>query len=347
MTIREIDPLRDPRWPELVRRHPAASVFHTVGWLKALKQTYGYEPSVLTACAATDTLTNGLVFCRVNSWATGRRLVSLPFSDHCELLADDVEAVGRLASALAQKSRSEDARYMELRPVSALQGLQPSTACSQKFYLHRLDLRPGLNAVNARFHRDCIQRKIRRAEREALTVTEGRTTEILNQFYRLVVHTRRRQGLPPQPMKWFKTLAECLGPGLTIRIASKNDQPIAGILTLQHNHSVVYKYGASDERFHNLGGMPFLFWRAIQDAIASGLGQLDLGRSDQDNLGLIAFKDHLGAERILLSYYRSPEELSKPRSEAPWYTGLANRVLSHVPDACLRTMGSLVYRHLA
>ena len=60
-------------------------------------------------------------------------------------------------------------------------------------------------------------------------------------------------------------------------------------------------------RITRLGGMPFLFWRLIQDARARGFAELDLGRSDVDQPGLIAFKDHLGATRSTLTYYRYPK----------------------------------------
>ena len=83
-----IQPLTDPRWAELVKRHPRSSVFHTREWLEALHRTYGYEPVAMTTCSP-DALTNAVVFCRVESRLTGRRLVSLPFSDHCELLVED------------------------------------------------------------------------------------------------------------------------------------------------------------------------------------------------------------------------------------------------------------------
>jgi hypothetical protein len=46
--INEIDPVRDPRWAQLVMRHHDASLFHTVEWLEALRRTYGYEQLVLT-----------------------------------------------------------------------------------------------------------------------------------------------------------------------------------------------------------------------------------------------------------------------------------------------------------
>src|ERR1700758_4552655 len=91
MRFFQIDPIQDVRWADLVARHPMASVFHTVGWLKTLRRTYGYEPVGFTTSSPSGALKNGLVFCRVNSWLTGRRLVSLPFSDHCEPLCDSVQ----------------------------------------------------------------------------------------------------------------------------------------------------------------------------------------------------------------------------------------------------------------
>jgi hypothetical protein len=45
--LREIDPIRDRGWTDLIERHPRASIFHTAGWLDALRRTYGYEPVVL------------------------------------------------------------------------------------------------------------------------------------------------------------------------------------------------------------------------------------------------------------------------------------------------------------
>ena len=89
ITAHEIDPLTDPRWDRFLQQHPRASVFHSTPWLEALRRTYGYRPVAYTTSAPHEDLENGLVFCRVESWLTGRRLVSLPFSDSCELLVDD------------------------------------------------------------------------------------------------------------------------------------------------------------------------------------------------------------------------------------------------------------------
>ena len=77
--VYEVDPLEDPRWQSLVERHPQASIFHHVGWLHALNRTYGYEPVVFTASPPTSDLEHGMLFCRIRSWVTGNRIVSLPF----------------------------------------------------------------------------------------------------------------------------------------------------------------------------------------------------------------------------------------------------------------------------
>src|ERR1700674_241455 len=42
--VHALDPLNDPRWSALIAEHPRASVFHTRGWLEALRRTYGFKP---------------------------------------------------------------------------------------------------------------------------------------------------------------------------------------------------------------------------------------------------------------------------------------------------------------
>jgi lipid II:glycine glycyltransferase (peptidoglycan interpeptide bridge formation enzyme) len=164
-------------------------------------------------------------------------------------------------------------------------------------------------------------------------------------FYGLLLRTRKRHQLFPQPRAWFRNLVECIGDKLEIRLVRKNRVPIAGILTLRHGPSVVYKYGCSDERFHNLGGIPFLFWKLVENSKASGAEKIDFGRTDLDNAGLIAFKDRLGTSRKLLTYYRYTNARKR---------GLANlrdsravrQFFSFLPDAISSAAGRVLYRHL-
>src|SRR5437660_378331 len=113
----QLDPTTDARWAELVERHPRATVFHTVAWLRALQRTYGYEPVAFTTSSPTGDLKNVLVFCHINSWLTGSRLVSLPFSDHCEPLCDSDEDMNFLIRYLQTSLEHEKWKYLEIRPI--------------------------------------------------------------------------------------------------------------------------------------------------------------------------------------------------------------------------------------
>lgn len=348
--VYEINPIEDARWNTLALRHPRASVFHSPQWLAALRVTYGFQPVALSTTPAGKELENGFVFCHVNSWLTGKRLVSLPFSDHCDILAGDAPTINDLLAGGVARLRETNCRYLEIRPIRAMVS-NGSTSCSTASYcLHRLDLRLSQDAIFNNCHKDSTQRKIRRAEREHLVYEEGRCARMLDAFYSLMVLTRRRHQLPPQPVEWFRNLIESFGEALKIRVAFKSGLAIASILTLRHKNSLVYKYGCSDSRFHNLGSMHLLFWRAIEDAKSEGLETLDLGRSDMDTPGLIQFKDRWGAERSTLVYTRFQPPGSAESQSA--FGGdsqkqrLMREIVSRLPDRALRLSGSILYKHM-
>jgi len=344
-SAREIDPIHDPGWRDFIEWHPRASIFHTPGWLEALRRTYGYRPLVLTTSRHSQEVTNGVVFCRVSSWLTGTRIVSLPFSDHCEPLVDGDEALRSILAAVSGDSGRNGRVYVEMRPLEMDMASFAGFSKSQSFCVHRLDLGLGLPDIFGGFHKDCVRRKIRRAEREGLSYEAGRSPELVEKFYRLLVLTRRRQLLLPQPLAWFKNLVACLGERLKIHVVSRQGQSVASILTLTHKSTIVYKYGCSDKQFSNLGGTQMIFWKMIQDAKRIGLQQLDMGRSDWNNLGLVRFKDRWGAARSNLSYWRYGAARA-PRAEACWNSRIVRSVFGHAPGGFLTTTGALMYRHM-
>ena len=263
-----LDPLADPRWIDFLERHPRASVFHSRGWLEALRRTYGYEPIVLTTTER-GPLANGLALCRVRSWMS-RRLVSLPFSDHCDPLVDRPDDLSAMLEFLRGEVEGGRYRSFELRPLSGVgrpfPGLsevegrgaeavgRPFPVLSERheptrvegrvaegasFCLHTLDLTPPAEQIFDGFHPSCTRRAIRRGEREGLSYEAGTSDRLVSSFYGLLRQTRRRHGLPPPPISWFRNLAACLGDGLAVHLANKDGLPIAGILTLSFKKTMV------------------------------------------------------------------------------------------------------------
>ena len=108
---------------------------------------------------------------------------------------------------------------------------------------------------------------------------------------------------------------------------------------------MVYKYGGSNTRFNNLGATPMLFWRAIKEAKDAGMEELDLGRSDFDNPGLITFKERWLAASFTLTTWRVPIFIASPSYEH-LKVRLAKQMCAWLPEAVLTLAGRLLYRHI-
>lgn len=345
-----IEPLSDPRWERFLQGHPRASLFHSSAWLKALSRTYGYQPIAYTTSPAGEDLDNAIVFCRVESWLTGRRLVSLPFSDHCEPLVDTEQDLAALTAAVEEESRGKHWRYVEIRPLEQSGINTPLRRDAVKYAFHQLDLGPDLGTLFRNFHKSSTQRKIHRAERENLTYREGSTDVLLDHFYRLLKVTRKRHHLPPQPRNWFANLMDGFGDALKLRVAFKDGQAIAAIMTIRYKDTLVYKYGGCDSRFNNMGCMHLLLWKAIQDAKACGLHVFDFGRTDADQSGLITFKSRWGATQSVLTYSRfSVSDDSTHLFDLPtgkWKSKTTKFVMAHLPSGFLARIGQHMYGHI-
>jgi len=344
LKVYTIDPLRDARWEELVGRHESSSVFHSVPWLEAIRRTYGYTPVVYTTSPPSVPLSNGVVFCQIRSWLTGRRMVSLPFSDHCEPLLDGPDGTAAIVEELRKTAEAGKWKYVELRPTSEMSSLE-GTIKSPFCYLHMLDLSPTEAEIFRRTHKTSIQQRVRRAERDGIEYESGNSERLLQEFYRLLMLTRRRHQIPPQPIEWFRNLTESLGNRLQIRVASQKGIGIASIMTLLHRDVLVYKYGCSDERFSSAGATPFLMWKAIVEAKAAGATRMDFGRSDADNQGLVEFKTRWGAVPSQLTYVRWSRGKGE-QATAHSSSGILKRLFAVMPDSLLQTTGRILYRHV-
>lgn len=345
-----LDPLRDLRWERFLAAHPRASMFHSSSWLAALRKTYGYECAAYTTARPGAELENAIVFAKVESWLTGRRLVSLPFSDHSEPLVDWEDDAQALESAVREEFERDGWDYIEIRPLRSFPFMKGLRSTQLNYSYHVLDLAPETNAIFENFHKSSTQRKIRRAEREGLTYREGSSEEFVDEFYRLFLLTRRRHQLPPQPKMWFQNLVESFGDALKIRLALKGGKPVAAILTIGFKDTLSYKYGACDARFNNLGCMHMLLWNAIREAKASGLRYFDFGRSNAGQESLITFKNRWGAAQSRVTYVRyGLSERSTnlfDLSAAQWKADTTKWVVSHLPSRMVSKIGELLYGHI-
>ena len=82
VTLEIFNPLDCAWWDELLRNSPGAGFFHSSPWARVLHEAYGYEPCYLASVE--DSRFTALLPCmEVRSPITGKRGVSLPFTDYC------------------------------------------------------------------------------------------------------------------------------------------------------------------------------------------------------------------------------------------------------------------------
>jgi CelD/BcsL family acetyltransferase involved in cellulose biosynthesis len=337
--------LTDPCWGDFIAKHPEATPFHHPDWARLVAGCYGFRAFALATHDATGAIRAGLPVVEVRHLGGGPKWVSLPYTDFCPPLASAREEQEELAAALRRASCAAGVRQVEVRGPLPGGSVTGATALRHVLALCR---DPG--EVHAGFHRSQVQRNIRRAEREELTVRQAiRPEDLTGTFYRLHLRTRRRQGVPVQPRRFFRLLWEnVISTGLgSVLIVETPDRPIAAAVFLAWNGTVIYKFGASDASAWSLRPNHLLFWHAIRGACEHGDRWFDFGRTDVGQEGLRTFKLSWGAAEEPLIY----QTLGGKPEPASTGEGVATRVLGpvirHGPLLLCRAVGETLYRYVA
>lgn len=343
--VRMIDPRLEPRWDAFAEAHPAASVFHTAAWCRVLADTYNFRPMYVAAFDDEGEIRAAVPLMLVDSWLTSRRLVGLPFSDLCTPLVSD-ESYGLAALQVAQAQvDAVGASVLEMRGRGGVDAPALGFHNGTNFLRHVIPLHASENTMKARLH-DSARRAIKKAEREGITVREATDIESMREFYRLMVLTRRKHGLLPQPWRFFRNLHKHLfetGAGRLL-LAEYNGRVIAGDLLLRFRDELVYKFNASDPAFLHLRPNNLLLWQAMVTGGAAGCKSLDLGRCDLENDGLRRFKLLWGSEEETLSYYYYPSNKGPSGLLSARYTRSALALfVKFAPTMALQGMGTALY----
>jgi CelD/BcsL family acetyltransferase involved in cellulose biosynthesis len=340
VTILAID---DSRWRRFVSQHPRALPFHQPEWASLVADCYGFRAFAATIEDERGAIRAGLPVVEVRHLLGRRRWVSLPFTDYCPPLAADDPAERALADGLRRAAR--DARISSVEVRAALDGIP----LREPALRHVLALDPDPAVVYRRFHPSQVQRSIRRAEREGLTVRRSaEPRDLLRTFYDLHLSTRRRQGVPIQPRRFFRLIASRLltGGAGWVDVVEAAGRPVAAALFLAGNGTVIYKFGASDEAAWPMRPNHLLFWHAIRVACEEGYGSLDFGRTDAGHDSLAAFKRSWGAREEPLTY-SSLGESPPPEAGHGSAARVLGQVIQHSPGFVCRAAGELLYRYVA
>jgi hypothetical protein len=343
MQLSIINPLNYPNWDNMVLSTDNYSFFHTSHWARVLSESYGYQP--LYFVKIVDGKLNMLFpFMEIKSILTGKRGVSLPFTDYCEPIIPQKTNFQDAMCYLIEYAKKAGWKYMEMRANGSLfNGTPPSSF----YYGHILDLSQGIERIFPNL-RDSTRRNIRKAEREGIKVTIGNSLEYVSEFFRLNCLTRKTHGLPPQPFSFFKSIhAHVISCNHGIIVLSSHKGTfVSGAVYFHFGEKAFYKYGASDRGYQSLRPNNLVMWEAIKHYAQKGYKALCFGRTEPENSGLRQFKTGWNTKEHIISYYKynlSTESFVEISSKEK---GLHNIIFSHMPLPLLKMSGALLYKHM-
>ena len=351
--IELIEQIDDAQWDEFVARHERGWLTHTTSWQDALETSFGHIQGQRFAVVDSKDgeILAGIPVYTVNSFLTGKRMVSIPFATMCDPLTTSQNYLEMLIKHIIGMQNQQRCRYLELRSSFANEGLKNTQLTEHLFFVqHYLKLDVPPEALFKTFHRTCTRQRINRAKKSDLQLLRGESERELKIFYTLYTAARKRLALPPMPYHFLRNLWSTFAPKnqIEVLVALKDQVPIAAIITFTFNRRVSIEFAASDDHYWKVSPNHFLFWEAIQSAHAQGAEVVDFGRTSPNNASLMDFKRRWGTQTAVMpQYYYPAERVPQPEDEG---MSLQHKLVQYLcrkaPISMLPTIGKFCYRHL-
>jgi hypothetical protein len=329
-----------------------ASLYYSRAWLDLITTLYGHRIIPLLTTNQVGQVTGFLPLCLIRSPLTGRRLVALPYSDYCPLLASDDNTANELITRAIDLAHQYKVRYLELRAG-------PNEALAKRTDLVETDLcvRPLLSLpadsdVAWSRLRKPVQQQINKSRKLGVQVRIAQRREEVAHYYRLHLQTySKKHGVPAQPAQFFYSLWDSFAANGTMQLllAEYQGQTIAGmIIIVSGNKAVKCAYGASDKRYLYLAPNNLLMWTAITWGCEHDYRVLDMGRTARTNEGLMEYKRRWGAVPEPLPYYTyyptATEQVGTSGQSRKMY--FFSNCWKHLPVAITGPLGGCLYRHM-
>ena len=333
-----------------IEQQATDAFYYSQDWFDLITRLYGYSVIPLTVTNADGKITGFLPLCSMQSVLTGSRLVALPFSDHCPLLAVDEASANALIAQAIHLAQQRKVRYLELRTgINDVIAGRSELIEGNLYVTWLLPLATDPDRMWSGLRKP-VQRQIRKSEGLGVKIRLAQRREDIEYYYRLHLQTRcKKHGMPSQPRCYFYWLWDAFAArgAMKLLLAEYEERVIAGMILLASGTTIRYAYGASDESYLNLAPNNLLLWTAIKLGCTESYRTFDLGRTARDNEGLMEFKRRWGATQEPLPYYYYPSMAGlASTSETSWKFRLLTSYWKRLPVRVAGPLGGSLYKHL-
>jgi hypothetical protein len=338
-----VNPIKYPRWDELLLTHPDRSIFHTTDWARVLVDSYGFTPHYFLSLEG-DKIAVAVPVMEIRNFVAGKRGVSLPFSDYCDPLLLDDRSILEVLDKTFSYGKERGWTSLEIRTRKVLSDVIPPPG----FYFHHdLDISLGEKNLFSQF-RGSNQRNIRKAEREGVEVLFENTLESVKKYYALHCGTRKMHGLPSQPLSFFQNLHRYIlskNHGF-VALASLRGKSIAGGIFIHYGEKALFKFGASDQRYQALRANNLVMWEAIRWYSRNRFRNFSFGRTDPENEGLRNYKRGWGSNEGVVNYIHFDLINDMYNNKNKRTYGVHNKIFRNLPIYFSKCISGIIYKYL-
>jgi len=333
-----------------LEQEATGTFYYNQAWLDLIPKLYGYKLIPLTTTNADGQVTGFLPLCLMQSPLTGKRLVSLPFSDHCPLLAENEDSANDLIEQAIRLAQQKRVRYLELRSgLNEVLAKRSDMVRSDLFVSWLMPLSADADALWSGLRKP-IQHQIKKARKLGVQVRMAQSRADVMHYYQLHLQTRcKKHGMPAQPQRYFYDAWDAFAASgkMQLLLAEYEGKVIASMILFASGTTLRYAYGASDDQYLQVAPNNLLMWTAISWGCTHGYSTLDMGRTSCDNEGLMEFKRRWGAVQEPLPYYYYPQMQGlATTSEHSWKFRLLTACWRLLPLQVAGPLGGSLYKHL-
>jgi len=279
----------------------------------------------------------------IKSFLTGKRGVSLPFTDHCHIITSAENHSQELFRKIIEYGKKAKWKTIEFRGGKECLNKKIS---SKTFLTHALDISQPEQKIFSTF-RNSTKHNIKKAVKLGVKVKILNSLESIKEFYRLNCFTRKDHGLPPQPFYFFRKLYKHIisrNKGF-VALGFYRNKAVAGAVYSHFGNTAVFKYGASDKTYNHLRPNNLVMWEAIKWCAENGRKNFNFGRTESENKGLLQFKRGWGTIEETVHYYKYDFIRNCFVNKKDGLKSSYN-LFKHMPGPILRLTGNILYRHV-
>jgi CelD/BcsL family acetyltransferase involved in cellulose biosynthesis len=343
----KLDKSHDVLIEDFLKASDQATVYHSPEWRDAVVDTYGYKPIYL-GCIDDGRLSALMPMMLVESWLTGRRLVSLPFSNTCGPIGRASDTAALVEEAL-RVYKERNAKALEIRTQPGVNRVDDDRFTGVNYFITSIvKLYPDPDRVWKSFKDRNVRTEVRQARKKGVETRAGETEEDLRLFYNLFAASRLRHGVPCQPYVFFRNLWRHMAPQyLDLILATVEGRVAGGLITLGLGKTLCAAYIGSDSAFRSRRVHQLMFWKAMEMGCERGFESFDFLRTPKSSASLRYFKTRWGAYEEDLTYLYHPEVAGTASTvEDSAKYAIMTTVLKRSPLFVGKILGRLLYRHL-